>query len=235
MLGRFDEAWPLAEARVEPPARDVRRRLAGGPRLPRRLIATIEGDRERACRHCADTIERASDSSVSVGAAFQTVRARDLCYLGRFDEAERARHRLVGRDSASRRQGAGQALWRPSGAAGLADRGEHHQAEAAGPRGSRGSAETRRTHSISKAGRTHATSPRYSRTRERIAKRHAALEQALDLGTTQEACPCRATRPRLEALEEHSRRTASYEHLVDRRSPSAHSAINHSGIHRSSR
>ena len=57
MLGRFDEAWPLAEARSShlrevtgDTSRDAYGYLA--------LIATIEGDRERACRYIAEEIER---------------------------------------------------------------------------------------------------------------------------------------------------------------------------------
>ena len=47
----------------------------------------IEGDRERACRHNADLIDVIADA-VSVAAAFRSFQARELCYLGRFEEAE---------------------------------------------------------------------------------------------------------------------------------------------------
>jgi tetratricopeptide (TPR) repeat protein len=85
MLGRFDEAWPLAEA-----ASDHLREI-GGPSLQDvhlylGLIATIEGDRERACRHHVEMID--GGLSGSVGALFRALVARDLCYLGRHNEAE---------------------------------------------------------------------------------------------------------------------------------------------------
>jgi tetratricopeptide (TPR) repeat protein len=86
MLGRFDEAWPLAEARS-----DHLREVAGGSFQDEAsgylwLIATIEGDRERACGHNAELVE--GFGAASVGATFKTMLARDLCYLGRFEEAE---------------------------------------------------------------------------------------------------------------------------------------------------
>ena len=48
MLGRFEEAWPLAEARSE-----HLREVTGGvwAELHLAVIAMIEGDRQRACRH----------------------------------------------------------------------------------------------------------------------------------------------------------------------------------------
>ena len=86
MLGRSDEAWPLAEARSSH-LQEVTGNTAQEGHLYLWLIATIEGDRERACRHNADMIEVIS-SGVSVAAAFQSFQARDLCYLGRFEESE---------------------------------------------------------------------------------------------------------------------------------------------------
>lgn len=57
MLGRFDEAWPLAEARSShlrevtgDTSRDAYEYLA--------VIATLEGDRERAFRYVVEAIER---------------------------------------------------------------------------------------------------------------------------------------------------------------------------------
>ncbi|HYZ76059.1 MAG TPA: adenylate/guanylate cyclase domain-containing protein [Gaiellaceae bacterium] len=87
MLGRFDEAWPLAEARsshlhevIGDISRDAYEDLA--------LIATIEGDRERACRYVAEAIKRIAQFAIPAATAKSRL-ARDLCYLGRFDEAER--------------------------------------------------------------------------------------------------------------------------------------------------
>ena len=86
MLGRSDEAWPLAEAQSSH-LREVTGNSAQDGHLYLWLIAMIEGDRERACRHNADMIDVIGDS-VSVAAAFQSFQARELCYLGRFEEAE---------------------------------------------------------------------------------------------------------------------------------------------------
>jgi tetratricopeptide (TPR) repeat protein len=87
MLGRFDEAWPLAEARSShlrevsgDTSRDAYDALA--------FIAAIEGDRERACRYRAQALERITQWAIAAATTKGTL-ARDLCYLGRFDEAER--------------------------------------------------------------------------------------------------------------------------------------------------
>ena len=85
MLGRFDEAWPLAEARSSH-VREITGNTSQAGHLYLWLIAVIEGDRERACRHNADMIDVMGPGSVT--AAFQSFLARDLCYLGRFDQAE---------------------------------------------------------------------------------------------------------------------------------------------------
>jgi class 3 adenylate cyclase/tetratricopeptide (TPR) repeat protein len=86
MLGRADEAWPLAEARSSY-LQEVSGNRSQEGHLYLWLIATIEGERERACRHNADMIEVIGDG-VSVAASFWSFQARELCYLGRPDEAE---------------------------------------------------------------------------------------------------------------------------------------------------
>ena len=86
MLGRIDEAWPLAEARS-----DHLREVTGGSCAGDRylgLIAMIEGDRQRACRHHAELIDALPPGSDGVAASYRLMLARDLCYLGRFEEAE---------------------------------------------------------------------------------------------------------------------------------------------------
>jgi tetratricopeptide (TPR) repeat protein len=85
MDGRFDEAWPLAEARA-----DRLREISSDAfhsSLYLWIIATIEGDRDRATRHAGELVEVVGTTS-SVGATYTTMFARELCYLGRFDEAE---------------------------------------------------------------------------------------------------------------------------------------------------
>ena len=63
------------------------RRLVRRLRLPR-TIALMDGDRERACRHTADLVEGAPPGSDGVMASWRSMLARELFYLGRFDEAE---------------------------------------------------------------------------------------------------------------------------------------------------
>jgi class 3 adenylate cyclase/tetratricopeptide (TPR) repeat protein len=85
MLGRFDEAWPLAETRS-----DHLREVTGSVMADAHLaaIAMIEGDRRRACRHHMDLIDALPPGSDGMAATWRLPLARDLCYLGRFGEAE---------------------------------------------------------------------------------------------------------------------------------------------------
>ena len=87
MLGRFDEAWPLAEARSSH-LREVTGNTSREAYAALSMIATIEGDRERACRYAAEEIELIADVAIPAATAKGRL-ARELCYLGRFDEAER--------------------------------------------------------------------------------------------------------------------------------------------------
>jgi tetratricopeptide (TPR) repeat protein len=86
MLGRIDEAWPLAEARAEH-LREVSGDVSPGAEYLG-LIALIDGDRERACRHTAEFIDQAPPGSAGVMASWRSMLARDLYYLGRIDEVE---------------------------------------------------------------------------------------------------------------------------------------------------
>jgi tetratricopeptide (TPR) repeat protein len=49
----------------------------------------IEGDRSLACRHHFDLIDGIPPGNDGLAATWRLPLARDLCYLGRFDEAER--------------------------------------------------------------------------------------------------------------------------------------------------
>ncbi len=86
ILGRIDEAWPLAEARSEH-LREVSGNASSGAEYLE-LIAMMEGDRERACRHTAEFIDGAPPGSDGVMASWKSMLARDLYYLGRIDEVE---------------------------------------------------------------------------------------------------------------------------------------------------
>jgi class 3 adenylate cyclase/tetratricopeptide (TPR) repeat protein len=87
MLGRFDEAWPLAEARSSH-MREVTGNSSREAFMIFWLIATIEGDRERAVQYSAKEIELIAHVAIPAATA-KAIRAHDLCYLARFDEAER--------------------------------------------------------------------------------------------------------------------------------------------------
>ena len=84
MAGRFEEAWSLAEARSNH-LRDVGSEAFIGNQYLW-LLATIEGDRARACRYIAELVDAMPPGSVA--ATYTTMLARELCYLGRFEDAE---------------------------------------------------------------------------------------------------------------------------------------------------
>jgi hypothetical protein len=86
MLGRIDEAWQLADARSDH-LREVRGDSFAGDQYLE-VIATIEGDRERACGHIAKMIVEAPPGSEGVMASYRLLLARQLCYLGSIEEAE---------------------------------------------------------------------------------------------------------------------------------------------------
>ena len=86
MLGRIEEAWPLAEARSEHLSEVSGDSSPGAEYLG--LIAMIDGDRERACRHTAEFIADAPPGSDGVMASWKSMLARDLYYFGRFEEVE---------------------------------------------------------------------------------------------------------------------------------------------------
>jgi tetratricopeptide (TPR) repeat protein len=124
MLGRFDEAWPLARSSSE--------RLLefggydGGEILGE--IAILEGDHEAAVRHfesaCAFFESRALRGLLSTCAPMA---GRSLCALGRHDEAEPLAQR--GRELGGEDDVATQAIWRRVEALVLSRRGGHSEAE----------------------------------------------------------------------------------------------------------
>ena len=85
MLGRIDDAWPLAEARSEHLS-EVSCVFPGAEYLG--LIALIDGDRERACRHTAEHIDKAPPGSDGRHGLVEVDASRDLYYLGRIEEVE---------------------------------------------------------------------------------------------------------------------------------------------------
>jgi tetratricopeptide (TPR) repeat protein len=85
-LDRTDEAWPLAEARSDHLREVGDGSYAGKEYLA--VIAMIEGDRHRACRHHTELLDAAPPGSDGLNASYRLILARELCYLGRLDEAE---------------------------------------------------------------------------------------------------------------------------------------------------
>ena len=86
MLGHLDEAWQLAEARSDHLREVTGDSYSGAEYLA--TIAMIEGDRQRACRFHAEYIDALPPGSEGVASSYRLLLARDLCYLGRLDEAE---------------------------------------------------------------------------------------------------------------------------------------------------
>jgi class 3 adenylate cyclase len=126
MLGRFEEAWPLAHE-----ARERARELTGSERQgPRFLaeIASLAADYALAARyqqaHC-DFLERAGQRPYLSTAAPNL--GRYLCELGRHGEAEPLAQ--LGRELAYDEDLVTQALWRQVQALVHAHRSEHAEAE----------------------------------------------------------------------------------------------------------
>jgi class 3 adenylate cyclase len=125
MLDRFDEAVPLARESNER-QRELDGRQIGEIRLAE--IARMAGDHETAARHletaCAWLEER---EQLGLLGTYVPLLGRELCALGRFDEAEplaRRARELVGDDPSNYER-----LWCQVQARVLAHRGEHAEAE----------------------------------------------------------------------------------------------------------
>ena len=183
MLGRFDEAWPLAEARSShlrevtgDTSRDAYENLA--------LIATIEGDRERACRYVAEAIKRIAHVPIPAATGKSRL-ARELCYLGRFDEAER----LLEEARAVPPPGSGvRVMAAAAEALLLAQRGELEQAEALA-RTAVATAETK-TDTVWWQALTHEDLATVLERAGRIDEAREALERSLTIWERKGCLPC---------------------------------------------
>jgi class 3 adenylate cyclase/tetratricopeptide (TPR) repeat protein len=123
MLDRFDEAVPLAHESNER-QRELDGRRIGEIRLAE--IARMAGDHETAAHHletvCAWLEER---EQLGLLGTYVALLGRELCVLGRFDEAEplaRRGRQLAGDDPVH-------GIWRQVQARVIAHRGEHLEAE----------------------------------------------------------------------------------------------------------
>ena len=194
MLGRFDEAWPLAEARSS----HLREMTVNSSREAYgdlALIATIEGDRERACRYCADEIEIIAPVAIPAATAKSRL-ARDLCYLGRFDEAER----LLEEARAVPPPGSGvRVMAAAAEALLLSQRGELEQAESLA-RTAVATAETR-TDNVWWQAFTHEDLATVLERAGRIDEAREALERALAIWGRKGCLPCaQRVRDRIDSL-----------------------------------
>jgi class 3 adenylate cyclase/tetratricopeptide (TPR) repeat protein len=194
MLGRFDEAWPLAEARSNH-LREVTGNTSRDAYGDLALIATIEGDRERACRYRAEEIEIIADVAIPAATAKSRL-ARDLCYLGRFDEAER----LLEEARAVPPPGSGvRVMAAAAEALLLAQRGELEQAEALA-RTAVATAETR-TDNVWWQACTHEDLATVLEHAGRIDEAREALERSLAIWERKGCLPCaQRVRDRIESL-----------------------------------
>jgi class 3 adenylate cyclase/tetratricopeptide (TPR) repeat protein len=86
MAGRLDEAWALGQARADHLHEVTGSAGQGASFLA--LVASIEGDRERACRHYRNLLAAIPSGTESIAASYELPLARDLCYLGRYEEVE---------------------------------------------------------------------------------------------------------------------------------------------------
>jgi class 3 adenylate cyclase/tetratricopeptide (TPR) repeat protein len=126
MLGRFEDAWPLAEK-----AREWQWELTGAywsDWIPA-AIATLEGEHDAAVRYLhpfCDMLQEREERLYLCSVA--PVLGRELCALGRHNEAER--YAQLARELDVRQNVLGQAIWRQVQALVHANRGQIEQAEA---------------------------------------------------------------------------------------------------------
>lgn len=90
MAGRFDEAWALGQARADH-LNEVTGSVGEGASYLA-LVANLEGDRERACGHYRDLLAAIPSGTESIAASYELPLARDLCYLGRYEDVEPLLH-----------------------------------------------------------------------------------------------------------------------------------------------
>jgi class 3 adenylate cyclase/tetratricopeptide (TPR) repeat protein len=126
MLGRFQEAWPLAQQ-----AREHDRELTGvdmAEWIPAQ-IASLAGDHEAAVEYLQPFCDLLEDLDQRFYLSSEApMLGRELCALGRHADAER--YAELTRDLGVRQNALGEALWRQVQARVYAARGEHAEAEA---------------------------------------------------------------------------------------------------------
>jgi class 3 adenylate cyclase len=125
MLDRFEEAVPLARE-SSTRLRDLDGRRFGEARLAE--IAAYSGDHETAAAHLRELCEWLEEQGLlGYLATFAPQLGRELCVLGRFDEAEPLAQR--GHELALPQDVTAQSMWRQVQALVLARRGDHAEGE----------------------------------------------------------------------------------------------------------
>jgi hypothetical protein len=125
MLGRFDEAWPLAD---ESYARAREQSLNRWGEWVMAEIAALAEDHETASRRLTELCEWLEESrQLPFLSTYEPRLGRELCALGRYEEAEETARR--GRELGHEQDIWTQALWRQVQARVHAGRGEHVKAE----------------------------------------------------------------------------------------------------------
>ena len=125
MLGRFDEAWPLAEASHARFREQTRARWADWIMAE---IATLAEDHEKASRHLTEVCDWLRETGqLGFLSSYAPDLGHSLCLLGRYEEAEQGAR--LGRELGDEQDVWTQALWRQVQARVLAHRGLHAEAE----------------------------------------------------------------------------------------------------------
>jgi tetratricopeptide (TPR) repeat protein len=125
MLDRFDEAVPLAQE-SNAWQRELDGRLIGESRLAE--LARMAGDHDTAARHLETLCEWLDDREQHAFlGTYVCLLGRELCALGRFDEAEEQARR--GRELVADDDPVNNHLWQQVEARVLAHRSDHEQAE----------------------------------------------------------------------------------------------------------
>jgi class 3 adenylate cyclase/tetratricopeptide (TPR) repeat protein len=194
MLGRFDEAWQLAHE-ASGRWRDITGDEGGEAMLAE--IARLAGAREAAARYfrtyCDLLDARGQRGFLST---FAPMLGRELCALGRYDEAESLAQ--LGRKLGSEQDVATQMLWRRVQALVHASRGEHDEAETLARKAV---ALAERSDSLSDQGEAFSDLAEVLHAAARTDEAAVALEQALDRYERKKNLAMVAqVRPRLEAM-----------------------------------
>jgi tetratricopeptide (TPR) repeat protein len=125
MLDRFDEALPLSE-KADADIKERGGSWAGDWLMAE--IASLAGDHETARRRLEAVCEWLTSRNMDgFLATYSPMLGRELCALGRYDEAEKAAR--LSRDVVEEQDVGAQALWRQVQARVDSSRGEHAQAE----------------------------------------------------------------------------------------------------------